>query len=167
MEAVKNSVLIIWVPGDELSDERVYRDYVLESLKAGVLILPSGFSCEVLELPPLGNVAALPPEESVLPEPIPEPETLKLPTEAEEKRMILQKLKDYRAANGLGSLEEVSARTAHLRQHRISSDTLRSICVGDIPTMPIENWQKIDRALNLLEQNNRKEENHVSEDHPV
>lgn len=90
--------------------------------------------------------------------PEPEPEAPPGPTEAEEKRAILQRLKDYRAANGLGALEAVSAKTAHQKGKRLPADTLRYLCADGAPKLPMSDWHKISRALDALEQNNRKEE---------
>lgn len=71
------------------------------------------------------------------------------PVEGEEKRAILQRLTDYRAAHGLGSLEVVSREPAHRTNDRISSNTLRMVLTGDIK-LPIDGWRKIARALDIL-----------------
>ncbi len=141
-----NSILLVRVPAEGTVVGRELRDYILESLARGVLVLTEDASCEEMELPALGCVEVKPAEE--VPESVPEPET---PTEAEEKREILQRLKDYRAANGRGSLEAVSVKTAHHKGRRISADTLRSILTEGSPPRPIEEWRKISRALDALE----------------
>ncbi len=71
--------------------------------------------------------------------------------EGAEKRAIVQRLKDYRAASGLGSLNAVSVKTAHFREQRISADELRDICIDRAPRMPMKEWRKITRALDALE----------------
>ena len=70
--------------------------------------------------------------------------------DGEEKRAIVQRLKDYRAASGLGLLEAVSVKTAHFRGQRISTDTLRDICADGAPIMEMSEWRKISRALDLM-----------------
>lgn len=72
-------------------------------------------------------------------------------SEAEEKRAVIQRLKDYRAAHGPGCLEAVSAKTAYRKERRISDDVLRQICAGGAPKMPIQNWRSIAKALDVLE----------------
>lgn len=51
-----NNVLLVRVPAQEAVDGRELRDYILESLTQGVLVLTEDASCEVMELPPLGGV---------------------------------------------------------------------------------------------------------------
>ena len=150
-------VFIIWMPSDQTGGELAYRDYILESLQTGVLVLPSEFSCEVMELPPLGGVEvrevpltaipALGPEDGNTP-------VSQAPTGcgAEVKQAIVQRLKAYRTAQGLGSLEALSVKTAHQKGKRISVETLRYICGDGAPKMPLEDWLKIEKALNTLEQ---------------
>ena len=148
MESVSHdNVLLVRVPHTEEMDFRELRDYVVKSLKLGVLVLWDDASCEVLELPSLGVV------EVIAAEPPPRPEE---PSEGDEKRAILQRLKNYRAANGLGSLEKVSVKTAHNKSQRISSNDLRSILTDGVP-MHIEEWRKISRALDKLEREMKRE----------
>lgn len=148
------SVLVVRVDSIDNIDYITMRDEILESIRLGVLILGPDDTLEVMELPPLGGLEieriSEPTPESPETEPTakPEPEPL---SEGEEKRQILQRLKDYRAAHGLGSLEKVSAKTAHNKNQRISSNDLRSILTDGI-SMHIEEWRKISRALDKLEQ---------------
>lgn len=72
-------------------------------------------------------------------------------SEAEEKRAVIQRLKDYRAAHGPGCLAVVSAKTARRKDRRISDDVLRQICAGGAPKMPIQDWRSIAKALDALE----------------
>lgn len=71
--------------------------------------------------------------------------------EREEKRAIMQRLTEYRAANGLGCLEKLSVKTAHNRRNRISPDSLRSMLNNNGSPRPIEQRRKIGRALEILE----------------
>lgn len=71
--------------------------------------------------------------------------------QAEEKRAIVQRLKDYRSANGRGCLEKVSEKTAHRKESRISADTLRDIAADCAPKMGLTEWRKISKALDALE----------------
>lgn len=112
---------------------------------------------EVMEFPPPDIAEAVP---QAVPEPAsdegppdPEPDSPAAETEGEEKRVILQRLTDYRSAHGRGSLEDVSKKTAHNKAKRLSSNTLRMLLTGDVK-LSITDWQKIGRALDMLEVNN-------------
>lgn len=150
-----NHILIVWMPGDQIGDERAYRDYVLESIQSGILVLSSNVTCEVMELPPLGGVEVVSGEtprrvpsqslaEPVTAPPEGEPET----AEGMEKRAILQRLTDYRKAGPLGCLDKVAKATR--TRGRISDNTLRMLLTGDT-VLPIEDWRRIGRALDALE----------------
>lgn len=149
-----NNILLVRVPAQEAVAGRELRDYILESLARGVLVLTEDASCEVMELPLLGGVLV--------------EEQPDLTTEAEEqianpdppatdqsgvaeKRAIVQRLKDYRSTNGLGCLDKVSEKTAHRKEARISADSLRDIAADRVPKMELSEWRKIARALDLLE----------------
>ena len=154
---MSNSILIVWMPSDQIGDEQAYRDYILESLQTGVLVLPSEVSCEVMELPPLGGAEVR--EFSPVVAPVLGPECWNTPASQTPtgcnvvmKRAIVQRLKAYRTAQGLGSLEALSVKTAHQKGKRVSAETLRNICGDGAPKMPLEDWLKIEKALNTLEQ---------------
>lgn len=109
---------------------------------------------EVMEFPPPDMAEAVP---SAVPEPPtdegspgPEPSISAAEAEGKEKRIILQRLTDYRSAHGRGSLEDVSQKTAHNKSKRLSSDTLRMLLTGDT-RLSITDWRKIGRALDMLE----------------
>ena len=51
-----NNILLVRVPTLEAVNGRELRDYILESLAQGVLVLTEDASCEVMALPPLGGV---------------------------------------------------------------------------------------------------------------
>ena len=104
----------------------------------------------------ISEVMELPPAVEPLREGTPKARKMELPVpevdEGDEKRAILQRLKNYRAAHGPGCLAAVSARTARRRDRRISDDVLRNICADGAPKLPIEDWRSIGRALDALEQ---------------
>lgn len=148
-----NNVLLVRVPAQGAVDGRELRDYILESLARGVLVLTEDASCEVMELPPLGGVAVRDNtrqssrrSQDSPAAAQPEPEDI-----GAEKRAIVQRLKDFREAHGRGCLTEVSARTARRKDRRISDDVLRHICADGAPKMPMADWRSIARALDALE----------------
>ena len=148
---MSNNILLIQVPETDVNKLRELRDYILESLSQGVLVLPEDANCEVMELPILGDIKLESEVEAPISSP-PEPDT-PVPTtsEAEEKRAIVQRLKDYRAVHGAGCLAAVSAKTARRKDRRISDDVLWHICADGAPKMPIEDWRSIAKALDALE----------------
>lgn len=148
MKETASRILLVRVPNCEAVDGRELRDYILESLERGVLVLTEDASCEVLELPALGGV-------EVAAEPQAPPshaDAAEGPSEGDEKRAILQRLTEYRKVHGLGSLEAVSIKTAHNKSQRIPADKLRSLLVDGASPGSMEEWQKISRALDKLEQ---------------
>ena len=158
-----NNILLVRVPALEAVNGRELRDYILESLAKGVLVLTEDASCEVLELPPLGKVAVVETGQAILTTEQPDsaveaegqvtnseyPATDR--SEGAEKRAIVQRLKHYRSANGRGCLDKVSEKTAHRKEARISADTLRDIAADLAPKMELSEWRKIARALDALE----------------
>ena len=151
-----NNVLLVRVPAQEAVDGRELRDYILESLTQGVLVLTEDASCEVMELPPLGGVMV---EAKEQPDLTPEAEGQITNPERSasdqsggaEKRAIVQRLKDYRSTHGRGCLDKVSEKTAHRKEVRISADVLRDIVADRAPKMELSEWRKIARALDALE----------------
>lgn len=149
-------VLIVRIPVQEVSDGRKFREYIIESLREGVVVLTDDVACEVMELPTLGGVvieqmerengdnsAEAPPVEAAG------------MSEGEEKRLVLQRLKAYRETHGLGCLKAVAGKTRS--KGRINDNALRMILTGDATPMPIEDWRLIGRALDRLEQQEEQE----------
>lgn len=144
---MSNRIFLVRVPETEINRLRELRDHILESLSKGVLVLPEDATHEVIELPPIDGVKLELGEEALPPEPeAPAPTS----SEAKEKQTILQRLIDYRSLHGLGTLEAVAQKTAHNKNVRLSSDTLRRVLAGDI-RLSIDDWRKIGRALDRLE----------------
>lgn len=147
---MSNSILLVRIPEVETNRLRELRDYILQSLEKAVLVLPEDATWDVMELPHLSGVEVAP--KKVVPEPPPPEPTAPVGTsEAEEKRAILQRLKEYRAAHGGGCFAAVSAKTARRKDRRISDDVLRHICADGAPKMPIQDWRSIAKALDALE----------------
>jgi len=143
----QSNLLLVRVPySEEISGHAKLRDYILESLPLGVLVLDENITCEVMELPRLGSVDVVtepqaPPAQEV---------TAETSSEGDEKRKILQRLTEYRKVHGLGCLKTVASTTR--TKGKINDNTLRMILTGDAPPMPIEDWRRIDRALQRLEE---------------
>nr|DAM18255.1 MAG TPA: hypothetical protein [Caudoviricetes sp.] len=144
-------VMVIQLPrGDRAeSDLSAYRDYVVESLSQGVLVLGSGTTWAVETVPSLGGVqiqrdagvlrAHSVPVTTAAPSTRPDP--------WREKKEALARLQEYRQAGGLGCLEAVASRCGG----DLTADTLRGVLTG-AEKLPIEQWRIIRRALDQLEE---------------
>lgn len=158
---MSNSILLVRVPAQESVDGRELRDYILESLSLGVLVLTEDTTCDVLELPPLGGVVVTLTEQ-VMPaverpdlatetgQPImdvgPEQKMVGLMgPKAGEKRVIMEKLKAYRRKYGLGHWPEVVKASGG----KLTDDQLRDMCAGTA-VFPISEWRLADKALDKL-----------------
>ena len=164
-----NNILLVRVPAQEAVDGRELRDYILESLARGVLVLTEDASCEVLELPPLGGVEVVSGEQEL---PVPdsgppatretgtgsEPEGTKpgnaIGRNAEEKRMIMTRLAAYRKAHGLGSWAPV----VKASRGRLSDDQLWGMAAGAVK-LPISEWRLAAKALDKLERQEKEQSN--------
>ena len=70
----------------------------------------------------------------------------------DEKRAIQARLRDYRAAHGLGCLEQVASKIRHWRGHPdLDAAALRGLLTGDT-VLPVVEWRRVGRALAALEQ---------------
>ena len=145
-------VLVIQLPrGDRgEADLAAYRDYVVESLAQGVLVLGAGTSWAVETVPSLGGVQ-IQRDPGILralcvPEPMADPKTDRL-NPWREKKETLERLQQYRQAGGLGCLEAVASRCGG----DLTADKLRGVLTG-AEKLPIEQWRTIRRALDQLEE---------------
>lgn len=131
-------VLIVRAPQLKREGLEELRDYVVESLHQGVLVVPEGMELEVLALPEPG-------EENAGPDAPEEPSAVPTGRGAEEKRAILERLRAYREARGLGCF-------AALAGEDLSEDVLRDLAAGQ-RRYPMATWRKAARALDALEEN--------------
>ena len=149
---MSNSILLVRVPDQAAVDGRELRDYILESLAQGVLVLTEDASCEVMELPSLGGVET---GEDQAPQ-VQEPPVEAGPAQkkavfcgqgASEKRKIMDRLKAYRLVHGLGCWTAVAKASGG----KLSEDQLRDMAAGTA-ALPIGEWRLADKALDKLEQ---------------
>lgn len=157
-------VLVVRLSAAE-SEERArqIRDYVVESLALGVLVVDPGTNLHLEYYPPLGGVTCTLQEET---QEEPEDEEGKeKPDEsgadqldaehaaahvgpgARVKKRILARLTSYRKTHGLGCLRQV----AELAGKPLTEEILRMTLLGEVK-QPLEVWKQIDRALDALEQ---------------
>ena len=158
-ELSERPVLVVRAPGRSDPQLRALRDFLLESLALGVLVLGQHDTFALELFPDLGGVvcrAAQMPGDREEAEPTKEQERLlrEHPTpgkvltgqNAQEKQTILSRLRVYRKARGLGCLEEV-AREAGTG---FTEDLLRGLLTGD-SSISIPQWRKLNKALDKLE----------------
>ena len=166
-------VMVVHLPYSVQDVEKLaeIRDHVLMGINCGVLILARDVTYEMIQVPrdllttvwPADSFSELQIPELQIPEAASaaeEPTLLRErdltrlaeQSDAATKRQVLKRLRDWRAAHGLGCLEEVSSATR--TRGRISADVLRRLLVGD-EVLDIKDWIKIRWALDQLEQRER------------
>lgn len=127
--------------------------YIAEGLS---LMDAIGAMAEVMEVPSCDNDL---PKRSEYPISIPseaEAVTCKEEkSEAETKKCIFDRLRQYRKDHGLGCLDLVASKTAHLKKNRLSADMLRAALDGE--KLTVVDWLKIEKALDELEKEDNNE----------
>lgn len=134
------------------------RDYIMDSVEQGVLVLMAGMEYRVEELPPLGGVEVrrpAPKESEVLRGEKPEIKTSSKAArereqkfrEAAEKMEICDRLKAYRREHGLGCLNQLAMKCGG---GGITADVLRDAVNGSA-VLPLTSWRRIGKALKKVE----------------
>ena len=157
--------MLVRGPTLEAVNGRELRDYILESLAQGVLMLTEDASCEVMALPPLGGVEVSreqpEPERPTgavglidmtsytgedMEEAEPPPVEITAGRNREEKQAILERLREYRRTHGLGCWTEVARKAGGT----ITPELIRDMLLG-LESPPIADWRKIAKTLDALE----------------
>ena len=171
-------VVVLRLPFAVPEPERLdaWRENVRLGLASGVVVLGRDSALEVMELPaeicPVmveaqglliqdGPPALMADEPELAPidpadeaEPLRSRDVARLTDSAagDEKRAIQGRLRDYRAAHGLGCLEQVASKIRHWRGHPdLDAAALRGLLTGDTVLSLVE-WRRVGRALAALEQ---------------
>lgn len=157
-------VLVIYMPVGRAVKLSEMRDYVVESLRKGVLILDHGVAMAVQRIPLLGTgepavdvvikEQELPQKEEDEEKPVPQSGTKVLREHdvsfmgagGAEKRRIHRRMCAYRTERGLGCWD---ALIAAVRKKHITVDVLRQLYGGEI-SASIEDWRAIDKGLDKL-----------------
>lgn len=167
MDMEQKTVMVVSAPELPTKSLRELRDYIIESVQLGVLVLNSRSTYRMETMPDLGGVLIMGDDfytplcvavESTDPDPADENGTRPVlrahdvpkysGRAGEEKRAIFDLLLRYRDKYGLGCLDAVAEKTGG----KISVETIRELLVGGI-SIPIEDWRRIGRALEKLEVN--------------
>lgn len=162
-------VLVIYMPVGRVTKLNETRDYVVESLRKGVLVLEHGTHMEVKRIPWLGMkdlaVAVVLTEEPACDnepkeeKPVKEKTVPKSGTKVlrehsvaflgaggAEKKQIYQRLRAYRQESGLGCWD---ALVTAVRKSSVTADVLRQLYGGEI-SMSLAEWKAIDKGLDKL-----------------
>lgn len=142
-----NRILLVRIPAEEVKNGRELRDYILESLRTGVLVLTDDTTCEVMEFPTLSGVEISKKEQSLLlaPEPAEAGKPGLMGPRAGEKRVIMERMQTYRKKHGLGCWTAVSEASGG----QLSDDQLRDMCAGT-GVLPISVWRLANNLLDKL-----------------
>lgn len=178
-----HSVFVAFLPDWTMERAVELRDHIAESFPLGCAVLPEEITSQIITVPDLGGVKVwsgldLDPgsyiqrgeltvsQKDVLTYVEAAPEVKKAPAAepkittaskiAEEKRTILARLKAWREAHGPGCLDAVAKKAGH----GITPEMLRDLCLGAVK-LPIEDWRRINKALDKLEEEERKAAGHV------
>ena len=150
-------VLVVRAPNLPEESRTSLRDYVVESLRLGVMVIWPGFSYSLERFPDLGGVCChiTEPSEVKMDPPVEREQLLREHKvfqpiinghNAQEKMAILARLKAYRKSHGLGCLDEV----ARAAGGDFTADLLRRILLGDA-SLNIPQWRKLRKVLEQLE----------------
>jgi len=144
--AVGRPVLILWVDESELETLQAMREYIVSCMRAGVLVLPEASDLEVRELPALAGI-------EVRPQATPEADPEAAPSggavrgrNREEKLALLEQMRAYRRAHGLGCWAAVAQAAGGC----VTDELLRDMLLGKA-SPPIADWRRIKKALDRLE----------------
>lgn len=143
-------IVVVKCPKTLVDELRDVRDFVMESLEKGVLVLGPGYGYSVETLPDRVLVEQQGPEPVVLrgkevPQVSiqPKPQCKKAPP-AQRKREILERLKAYREKNGQGCFASLEDKAG------INASLLRGLLTGETKA-DIATWDAVDKALDKLE----------------
>lgn len=155
-------LLVVKTPTNDVGQLMDLRNFVLESLDHGVLVLPEDCTYSLEALPELAvqmmssvfyedNLLANDTSELVrdlVPPPESESEKEAVPTgrNAEEKRAIQARLKVYRKTHGLGCWTAVVKASGG----KVSDDQLRGMEAGTV-NLTIAEWRLAAKALDKVE----------------
>ena len=165
MDMEQKTVMVVTGPELPTKSLRELRDYIIESVQLGVLVLNSRSTYRMEKMPDLGGVVIMGDEfytplcgavESADTDQEDATGTVAVlrahdapkysGRAGEEKRAIFDRLLRSRDKYGLGCLDAVAEKT----DGKILVETLRELLVGGI-SIPIEDWRRIGRALEKLE----------------
>ncbi len=142
-DLTQGAVLVVLVPARE-ANLAEFRDYIVESLSMGVLVLGPGVTYSVERFPALGGIQVERREPKKKSGP---PQMPKTHPQAKEKQAILERLKAYREQHGLGCLPQL----ARLGGAGVTTEVLRDALTG-AAKLPLQTWRAIGRALDKAEQ---------------
>lgn len=143
-------IVIVKCPKTLVDELRDVRDYVMESLEKGVLVLGPGYAYSVETLPGTvlveqqGTEAVVLREKELPQVSIPPTPKGRKASPAQRKREILERLKAYRDKHGQGCFASLEDKAG------VNANLMRSLLLGETKA-DIATWEAVDKALNKLE----------------
>lgn len=164
IENADRIVMVVRIPDRSTLDEREFRDYIDESIRAGKLVIRESVTFEFVPFPKLGGVQVNDGQETAAEgtdgetadsDPA-EPDSQQQPkrkrkSEAEiaeaerlEKRRIMDRFRNYRKLSGLGCFNPLAQRCG------ISASELRDLHNG-VTVADLKTLKKIDKGLDKMD----------------
>lgn len=159
-ETADRQVLVVSSPLKSLDELRETREYIMECLSVGVMVLSPGMGYELVEFPPISGVCVTSEEHPVL-------RATNLthtavvgggkksppPTVKSEKIIARDKLLAYRAKEGLGCLGRLASATGG----KVNAETLRNVINGE-ESLTSYQWQRVSKAIDALQKSGGADE---------
>lgn len=141
-----NEVLVVQISVKDV-DLAELRDYIVDSLSMGVLVLGQGVTWKLERFPDLGGVQVRRAEglRGEKPE-LPTKRHRSEANEKAEKDAITTRLREFRKRNGLGCLNVLAQKCG---SGGITADVLRDVING-AAVLPMASWRRIGKALDRV-----------------
>lgn len=153
MEITIKHVLVVSSPQKTIDELRETRDYIMECLSVGVMVLSPGMGYELVEFPPISGVCVANEDHPVLRAKDSIPVVVvgggkksPPPTVKSEKIIARDKLLAYRAKEGLGCL----GRLASAIGGKVNAETLRNVINGE-ESLTADQWWRVSKAIDALQ----------------
>lgn len=160
MDTETKQVLVVSSPQKTIDELRETRDYIMECLSVGVMVLSLGMGYELVEFPPLSGVCVANEEHPILRAKNLIPTVVvgggkksPPPTVKSEKIIARDKLLAYRAKEGLGCLGRLASATGG----KVNAETLRNVINGE-ETLTSDQWQRVSKAIDALQKSGGADE---------
>lgn len=158
MDTETKQVLVVSSPQKTIDELRETRDYIVECLSVGVMVLSPGMGYEFVEFPPISGVCVVDESQvlrakNLIPASVGGGKKSPPPTVKSEKIIARDKLLAYRAKEGLGCLGRVASATGG----KVNAETLRNVINGE-ESLTADQWQRVSKAIDALQRSGGADE---------
>ena len=158
MDTETKQVLVVSSPQKTIDELRETRDYMMECLSVGVMVLSPGMGYEFVEFPSISGVCVVDESQvlrakNLIPASVGGGKKSPPPTVKSEKIIARDKLLAYRAKEGLGCLGRVASATGG----KVNAETLRNVINGE-ETLTSDQWQRVSKAIDALQRSGGADE---------